>query len=229
MKYIIIGLNDYGSVLAEELSAMGHEVIGADIDADRAERLKDKIAATFVIDATDEQALSVLPLNTVDVVIVSVGKNLGVSVRAVALLKRKKVKRIYARSIDETHHAILEAFGLERILTPEVDAARALVRTSEFGPDMETFRIDAEHHVVKFTVPARLVGYYVGELKLGSEFGLQLLALNRGEARKNALDITFSERKVFEGPLDKEKIQEGDQLVCYGRYHDFLKFRKALK
>ena len=31
MKYIIIGLGNYGHVLAEELSALGHEIIGADI------------------------------------------------------------------------------------------------------------------------------------------------------------------------------------------------------
>ena len=33
--YIIIGLGNYGHVLAEELSALGHEVIGADISAGR--------------------------------------------------------------------------------------------------------------------------------------------------------------------------------------------------
>ena len=33
MKYIIIGLGNYGSVLAEELSALGHEVIGVDMSA----------------------------------------------------------------------------------------------------------------------------------------------------------------------------------------------------
>ena len=33
MKYIIIGLGNYGHVLAEEFSALGHEVIGADISA----------------------------------------------------------------------------------------------------------------------------------------------------------------------------------------------------
>ena len=32
MKYIIIGLGNYGHVLAEELSTLGHEVIGADLD-----------------------------------------------------------------------------------------------------------------------------------------------------------------------------------------------------
>ena len=54
MKYIIIGLGNYGSVLAEELSALGHEVIGVDTNERRVDVLKDKIATSFIIDATDE-------------------------------------------------------------------------------------------------------------------------------------------------------------------------------
>ena len=30
MKYLIIGLGNYGGVLAEELTALGHEVVGVD-------------------------------------------------------------------------------------------------------------------------------------------------------------------------------------------------------
>ena len=63
MKYIIIGLGNYGHVLAEELSALGHEIIGADISESRVDSIKDKVATAFVIDATDEQSLSVLPLS----------------------------------------------------------------------------------------------------------------------------------------------------------------------
>ena len=48
--------------LAEEFSALGHEVIGADISESRVDSIKDKVATAFVIDATDEQSLSVLPL-----------------------------------------------------------------------------------------------------------------------------------------------------------------------
>ena len=50
-----------------------------------------------------------------------------------ALLKQKKVQHIYARAIDAVHRSVLEAFELERILTPEEDAARGLVRLLEFG------------------------------------------------------------------------------------------------
>ena len=206
MKYIIIGLGNYGHVLAEELSALGHEVIGADISAGRVDSLKDKIATAFVIDATDEQALSVLPLNSVDVVIVAIGENFGASIRVVALLKQKKVKRIYARAIDGVHRSVLEAFGLERILTPEEDAARSL----------------------KFTVPERFIGYGVNELKLDNEFGLKLLALKRAETLKNCLGISFIEHDVVNELPDNDQIQAGDQLVCYGRYQDFRKFWKAL-
>lgn len=62
-------------MLAEELSTLGHEVIGADLDEGRVDSIKDKIATAFVIDATDEQSLSVLPLNSVDMVIVAIGEN----------------------------------------------------------------------------------------------------------------------------------------------------------
>ena len=79
MKYIIIGLGNYGGVLAEELSVLGHEVIGVDTNEHRVDVLKDKIATSFIIDATDEQSLSVLPLKDVDVVIVAIGENFGAS------------------------------------------------------------------------------------------------------------------------------------------------------
>ena len=164
MKYIIIGLGNYGYVLAEELSAMGHEVIGADNNDSRVESIKDKIATAFVLDATDEQALSVLPLKNVDVVIVAIGENFGASIRVVALLKQNKVAHIFARAIDSVHRAILEAFDLERILSPEEDAAKSLVRLLEFGTTVEVFQVDAVYYVIKFDVPEKIVGFGVNEL-----------------------------------------------------------------
>ena len=228
MKYIIIGLGNYGHVLAEELSALGHEVIGVDNSPSRVDNVKEKIATAFVIDATDEQALSVLPLNGVDIVIVAIGENFGASIRVVALLKQKNVRRIYARAIDSVHRSVLEAFGLERILTPEEDAARGLVRKLEFGADIETFRVSPTYYVLKFNVPEKFVGYTVNELNLDQDFHLKLLALKRAETLKNCLGISFTEHDVVNVLPEVDQIQVGDQLVCYGRYRDFQKFWKAL-
>ncbi len=228
MKCIIIGLGNYGGVLAEELSLLGNEVIGVDSNEQRADSLKDKLATVFIIDATDEASLSVLPLNDIDLVIVAIGENLGASIRVIALLKQKKVKHIYARAIDNVHKSILEAFNLDKILTPESDAARELVGLLDFGIKVETFRVDEEYYVLKFRVPDKFVGYQVNELHCETEFNLKIIALKRAQNIYNFLGISVLERKVANVSPENYQIQAEDELVCYGRYKDFLSFWKAI-
>ena len=215
MKYIIIGLGNYGHVLAEELSVLGHEVIGADISESRVDSIKDKVATAFVIDATDELSLAVLPLNSVDIVIVAIGENFGASIRVVALLKQKKVQHIYARAIDAVHCSVLEAFNLEKILTPEEDAARSLVQLLDFGTNMEAFRVDSEYYVVKFSVPEKFIGYFVNELNLDEEFHLKLIGLKRANRIENCLGISLTEHSIV------NELPENRRTLSYGRIHEW--------
>ena len=218
MKYIIIGLGNYGSVLAEELSALGHEVIGVDTNERRVDVLKDKIATSFIIDATDEQSLSVLPLKDVDVVIVAIGENFGASIRVVALLKKNGVKHIYARAVDEVHKTVLEAFNLDSILTPEEEAARSLVQLLDLHVNVESFEIDEEHYVMKFKLPG----------SLEKEFNIKIIALVKGKQVFNSLGISIMEHAVENKFEEDYLLEEEDRLVCYGKYKDFMDFWKAL-
>jgi trk system potassium uptake protein TrkA len=228
MKYIVIGLGDYGYVLAEELAAVGHEVIGVDKESTRVEPIKEKLAAAFMMDATDEQALSALPLHNVDAVIVAIGENFGASVRVAALLVQMKVEHIFARANDEVHRSILQAFKIEKILSPEADAAHNLVERIEFGYDIETFSVDKDYAVAKFSVPGKLYGYTVPQLHIEEEFGLRLMATIRGKVQKNALGIKYTERNVVEVIPEDFALAEGDQLVVFGKYSDFRRFWRAL-
>lgn len=196
MKYLIIGLGHYGATLAMELTAMGHEVVGADGNGLHVDSVKDRMAASFALDATDEMALSVLPLKSVDAVIVAIGDNFGASVRIVSLLKKLKVKRIYARAVDEVHKGVLEAFSIDRILTPEQDAARLLAQQLELDGGAEFFQIDGNTYVFKLEIPEKLVGYHINELNLEQEFGLKLISLVQGKQVKNFLGISVFEKEV---------------------------------
>ena len=221
MKYLIIGLGNYGGVLAEELTALGHEVVGVDQNELHVDRLKDKMAVSFVIDATDEMALQVLPLKTVDVVIVAIGENFGASIRVVSLLRKYQVKHIYARAVDDVHKTVLEAFSL--------DAARMLVQLLELNSEVEPFQIDEEHFVFKFNLPTKLVGYHINELNLEQEFDLKIIALIRGNQVQNCLGVSVLERGVAnEFPEDYE-LTEADGLVCYGLYTKFIQFWKSIR
>lgn len=228
MKYIIIGLGNYGTALAEELSGLGHEVVAVDEDMTKVEAIKDKLAGAFQLDATDRSALRVLPLRDVDIVIVAIGENFGASIKVTALLKLLKVKHIYARANDEVHRSILQAFNIDHILSPERDAAVDLVRKLEFGYNVEVFEIDKSHGVFKYDVSNHLVGYLINDLKLKEKFNLKLLALRRGNTLINALRVAYDEKEVLNEVKADDRIVEGDQLVIYGRYRDFHDFIKAM-
>lgn len=229
MKYLIIGLGNYGGVLAEELTALGHEVVGVDSEELQAERYKDKVATTYVLDATDEMALSVLPLNGVDIVIVAIGENFGASVRIVSLLKKRNVKHIYARAVDEVHKAVLDAFSLDRILTPEKDAARLLVQLMELDAEVEHFSIDENNYVFKFSVPAKLIGYKINELSIEQEFGIRIISVIMGKQISNILGISKVEKVSTMTFPEDYALGQNDGLVCYGQYSDFIKFWKSIR
>lgn len=229
MKYIIIGLGNYGGVLAEELSLLGNEVIGVDTSEHRVEVIKDKIAATFILDATEEQALSILPLNDVDIVIVAIGEDLGSSVRVVALLKKMKVKHIYARAVDNIHATILEAFNLDSILKPEKDAARSLSQRLDMKVNVESFKVDEDNYVLKFKVPYLLVGYKIKDLKFEEEFSIKIIALIQGENGHNSIGMSVVKRQTAASIDPAYQLMDNDELVCYGIYKDFIKFWKAIK
>ena len=229
MKYIIIGLGNYGGVLAEELSLLGNEVIGVDTDEHRVEMLKDKIAASFILDATEEQAMSLLPLKDVDIVIVAIGEDLGSSVRVVALLKKMKVKHIYARAVDEIHSTILEAFNLDCILTPEKVAARSLSQSLDLKVNVESFKVDDEHYVLKFKVPYLLVGYKLKDLQFEFEYNIKINALIEGEHGLNSLGMSVIKHQIASSIDQEYQLMDNDELVCYGLYKDFIRFWKSIK
>ncbi|MEG0499558.1 MAG: TrkA family potassium uptake protein, partial [Rikenellaceae bacterium] len=189
MKYIVLGLGTFGSVLATELSALGHEVIGADFDEGRVEHIKEKIATAYRIDATDSLSLASLPLQTVDVVIVAVGEDFGASIKMVALLKQIGVKKIYARAIDNVHKTILEAFKIDRILTPESDSAHILAQSMDLGVNVEAFQIDDQYYVLKFKTPKNLIGLNANTLPLESEFNIKVIGVKHPKVTTNFLGI----------------------------------------
>ncbi len=230
MKYLIIGLGIYGSNLARDLTALGHEVIGADECHNNVENIKDYITTVYEIDTTEESALQVLPLNNVDLVIVAIGENFGASIKTVALLKQAGVKHIYARAIDPLHEAILESFDLDRILTPEQRAASDLTHEMELGADVETLEVDSENVVVKLKAPGRFIGMPYKLLAANTQYGLRLIAATRQEEYTNVLGLKHKRPTIIDIDSEDESltIESGDTLTVFGSKSAFKTFYRRL-
>lgn len=87
MKYIVVGLGNFGASLAEKLTAQGNEVIGIDTRMAKVDLYKERISHTICMDATDEFTVSGLPLKDTDVIVVAIGEDQGANVMATALFK----------------------------------------------------------------------------------------------------------------------------------------------
>lgn len=123
MKYIVIGLGNFGASLACRLAATGYEVIGVDNNMQKVEEMKQQITHAICMDATERAALSTLPLKDSDAVIVAIGEDFGTSVKITALLQELKHKRIIGRAFTPLHATVLKAIGVKEVVNPEQDFA----------------------------------------------------------------------------------------------------------
>lgn len=223
MRYVVIGLGIYGSNLARDLTDMGHEVIGVDMNQTHIDEIKDYISTVYLVDSTEEATLNVLPLRSVDVVIVAIGENFGASVRTVALLKKMGVENIYARAIDDLHYAILEGFQVQRIITPEQRAARDLAHEMELGAVIISLEVDSRHYVITFEAPAYFHGIAVDDLRLDENFKLHLVAVARRTGSVNILGVKHHEPEVVYPGKDGEatEVRPGDVFTVFGALKDF--------
>ena len=228
MKYLVIGLGIYGSNLAKDLTDMGHEVIGADKVAANVEAIKDYISTAYILDASDEQGLAVLPLNSVDAVIVAIGENFGASIKTVAILKKLGVKQIFARAIDSLHQAILEGLNVERILKPEQWAARNLVAQLELGSRVATLSVSQDTYVMQFQAPEYFVGKKYNALDIEHHFNLKLLAATRVIEQRNILGMKSPIHELIDIYSADITVEAGDNFTCFGTSKDYAAMMRKL-
>lgn len=228
MRYLIIGLGIYGSNLARDLADMGHEIIGADNRKANVEAIKDYISTTYLIDATEESSLALLPLNNVDLVIVAIGENFGASIKVVAILKKMNVKHIYARAIDTLHESILQGFDIDRIITPEQQAARDLTNELALGTRVYTMTVDDSHFVMKFRVPRHFVGLHYSDIDMEKNYQMKLIAVTRDRKETNILGIKQDTPEIIDYSNPETISEEGDILTCFGSRDSYKSLIKEI-
>lgn len=240
MRYLIIGLGIYGTNLAKDLTDLGHEVIGADINSHRVDAIKDYIATAYIIDSTEEAAISVLPLKNVDLVVVAIGENFGASIKTVAILKKMGVSKIFARAIDSLHRAILEGLHVQRILNPEQYAAFALSNEMQLGSSVEILHIDHDTSVMRFEAPSLFHSMPYSRIDTKALFGLRLIAASRPGSVTNLLGISATRYLPLDisdstadstsaGSTSAELVAPGDVFTCIGTADAYRALYKHLQ
>lgn len=220
MKYIIIGLGNFGSSLAQKLTRMGHEVIGVDHKMSKVEALKEKITHTICLDTTDEQAVGHLPLQECDVVMVCIGEDEGANILTTALMKQSKVKRLISRAVSPLHETILEAMHVEEIVHPEEETAERWAKKLNIRGVVDSFELPGEFSIVEATVPDHLAGMTLEEAELNKRYNVVVLTMISIKEKPNGIGISKKVPQVQGVASSKSRLTAGEIVVLFGKTND---------
>ncbi|AWU39491.1 K uptake transporter subunit KtrA [Blattabacterium punctulatus CPU2] len=225
MKIIIIGLGNFGRSLALNLTDNGHEVFGVDHKMEKVDLLKDRIANVVCMDANNELAYKVLPIQQANLGIVAIGENEGASIVTTAILKKYKNLRIVSRSLSTIHDTILEAMGINDVIHPEQDAAFRLTKQISFNYALDYFRVDNKHSIAEVFSPYSFSGKSVKSLKLTQKYSVSLITVIR--EIKNSISFNEKSKKKVIGLVTGDTIlQKGDILTIFGSNKSIMNFLK---
>src|SRR5690554_2527081 len=220
MKFIIIGLGNFGASLAQKLTELGNEVIGIDISLTKVDAYKEKITYTICMDATDEVTVSGLPLKETDVVLVAIGENQGANIMTTALLKNLKVKRLISRAINPLHEKVLQAIGVNEIVHPEEETAERWTKKLSLSNVVDSFELNDDYSIIEAKVSVDFVGKTIMEVGFRKDFNLLVLTIIKKVEVKSILGKTKSETLIQGVAAADDILDANDILVLYGSRKD---------
>ncbi|MCB0561239.1 MAG: TrkA family potassium uptake protein [Lewinellaceae bacterium] len=226
MKFIIIGLGNFGSTLGLRLVEDGHEVLGVDENMSIVNLFQDKLTHTICADTTDELAVQRLPLTDTDIVIISIGENVGASVTTTALIKKYCNAKIISRAISPVHHTILEAMGIKDIIHPEAEFADQLATRLIVDGALKTLVLDNKFEIVEVALPTRLVGRTIAETSLREKYDISIVTILKKKERRNILGAKVERSEVAGVPRPDMVFEARDTLVLFGRMQNVQAFLK---
>ncbi len=231
MKYIVIGLGNFGISLSTTLYELGHEVIGIDAREEIVEEYKDRLTGTVCLNSTNETALASQPIADVDAVIVAIGENWAASIQTAALLKKRGVKRIIGRSLADLHEIVLNGLGITEIINPELSAAKVIANHIISEKVIHTLNLTNDTSINEIEIPSIFAGQTIKDIDLPNRFSLTLMAIKHGEETRSIVPgvPTKTQWKVLCNVPDDYRLAKGDHLVVCGTKNQMAKMLDLIK
>jgi len=215
MKFIVLGLGNFGRALAVRLTELGHEVIGVDNNMQKVNKLKEKITHTVCMDCTDRDAVSALPLKDANAVVVAIGEDEASSLLTTALLKQLKIKRIIGRVVSDLQKTVMEAMEIDDYILPEEESAERLAVRLTDSSIIDSFKVSERFSIIEVLAPEKFEDMTIEEANITNDYQvivLTILTLFKGS--EDGITKTYRNARGIATP--ETIIRPGDVLVLFG-------------
>lgn len=217
--FLVIGLGTFGLQTCDELTQRGARVIAVDNRPELIEKVKNDVSQAVLLDSTDEESLSTLPVEDIDMAIIAIGDNIEANILTTALLKKAGIPYIIARASSELHNRVLHQVGANEIINIEKEAGRRLAEKI-ISPDvLDKVPITLEISIAEVWVPETFIGKNLEELNIPGKMGLTISAVKRSELTVDEEgNPVKNELVVF--PTGETTLTAGDILLVVGKDED---------
>ena len=198
-SFLVIGLGRFGAAVAQELSALGQEVLALDIDAENVQHISDQVTQAIQGDAQDEAVLRSVGARNFDCCVVAVGADMEASILITVMLKEMGAKYIVAKAMTTIHARVLERVGADRVVLPEIDMGQRLAQRLARTNVVDYIGVSDEFSIVEIHPPRSWVGNSLGKLGVRAKHQINVLAIRHGEGGQ--VDVNPKPDKVI-GPDD---------------------------
>lgn len=175
-NYAVIGLGKFGFHVAKGLAQQGLSVIAIDQDEDQVREINEFVQDAIILDSTDIRALREAGIGNVDVAVVSIGEHIEASILTVMALKELGVETVIAKAITTVHGQILSKLGAAKVIYPEMESAKKIVKKMVANMHYETIDLSITMKIAKLTVPSFWVGTSILSPIFEEEFEVKPIA-----------------------------------------------------
>jgi len=215
MTYVVIGLGKFGYHVAKGLAQQGETVIAIDNDEEKIRDISEFVQDAIVLDSSDPKALSEAGIADAEVAIVSIGEHLEASILTVMALKEIGIETVIAKAITQVHGQILSKLGAAKVIYPEMESAKKLVKKLVKNMHYETVDLSITMKLAKMTVPSFWVGTSILSPIFEDEFEVK--------------PIAYKHQGEWHTSFEKDDILEsGDILVVLGNSNNIEALSKKV-
>lgn len=210
-QFAVIGLGRFGSSICNELINLGMEVLAMDKSEERVNEFATIATQAVIADTADESVLIKLGLRNFDHVIVAIGEDIQSSILTTLMLKEIGVKHVTAKAQNDYHEKVLRKIGADHVVHPERDMGKRMAHYIVSNNVLEYIELSDEYSIVEIRVNQHLVGHSLVSLNIRAEYGLNIVAIKRGE-------------EIIVSPDPADPLQLNDVLIVIGADQDINRF-----
>ncbi|MCH6267519.1 MULTISPECIES: potassium channel family protein [Neobacillus] len=210
-QFAVIGLGRFGLSIANKLYESGRDVLGVDVNEERADEAQSYVTHSVIADSTDPEALKSIGIRNFDTVIVAIGNDIQASILSVLLLKELGVKKVIAKALNKLHGEVLKKVGADWVVFPERDMGIRVAHQLISPKVLNFIELSKDYSVEEVKIPEKMTDKTLRELDLRAKYNLSVIAIRHHD-------------DIFISPSPDKIIDHGDVLVVIGENRDLERF-----